>query len=296
MPEQADRPPAVSSPTTERGVESAGVALSARGERRGSPCRAAARPDRHASLRGDGRPVTPALRAPRDRLRRPRPRAVKPRSRAPRCIGYEDLAADLGAVLDALGDRARGARRRLDGCPDGGALHARPPRARSGPGDHHAGLRPRRARSVGAARGLGCAGRRAARRRGGRLHHRLRAVPRRTRALPRHAADRAAPATVGTRASRGGGRRPPVPYRARAPSSGSPSWRRSPCRRSWWAAATSPTPSIHSPSPSATRRRFPARGCWWRSADRSPLAWQGGQVSRVLAALAEEAFAADERT
>ena len=51
----------------------------------------------------------------RDRLRRPRPRPLDPGARAPAAYGYERLARDLEAVLDALEHRPRRARRRLDG-------------------------------------------------------------------------------------------------------------------------------------------------------------------------------------
>ena len=59
--------------------------------------------------------------------------------------GYEQLADDLAAVLDALELRARGARRRLDGRAHGAALRADAPERVAGARADHAGVRPRRA-------------------------------------------------------------------------------------------------------------------------------------------------------
>ena len=78
-----------------------------------------------------------ALRASRARLRRPRPRRA-PRPAADGDYGYEHLAGDLGAVLDARRRRAGGAGGRLDGRPHGGPLRARAARAGRRAGADHA--------------------------------------------------------------------------------------------------------------------------------------------------------------
>ena len=68
-------------------------------------------------------------------------------------------------------------------------------------------------------------------------------------------------------------------------------------RPSWSPAATSPIPSIRSPSASATPTAIPGARLLVEEPGRSPLAWQGGQLSRVLAELARHAaFATDVRT
>ena len=98
-------------PTT---IDSARSHPRRRRHRRRNPGRPAARPHRDPPLRRHGVQVAGALRAPRGRLRRPRPRRVRAGA-APDAYGYDALADDLEAVLDELGDRARGARRRVDG-------------------------------------------------------------------------------------------------------------------------------------------------------------------------------------
>ena len=54
-------------------------------------------------------------------------------------------------------------------------------------------------------------------------------------------------------------------------------------------AATTPTRAIRTPSASATRARSRAPSCVSEEPGASPLAWQGGQLSKVIAALAERA-------
>ena len=61
-------------------------------------------------------------------------------------------------------------------------------------------------------------------------------------------------------------------------------------------AATRPTPAIRSRWANATRRRSPARGSLVEDAGpppRSPIAWQGGQLSKALAELAAAALTAE---
>ena len=57
-------------------------------------------------------------------------------------------------------------------------------------------------------------------------------------------------------------------------------------RRSSSPAATRPTPVIPSASASAAPRRSPTRGCATEEPGKSPLAWQGGQLSKLIADLA----------
>ncbi len=154
----------------------------------------------------------------------------------------------------------------------------------------HARLRPGArtrdaagARALGRARARGCA----------RGASRASSPPTTSHAVPealaRDGRDGPAPAPVRARAPRRGRRRARsraalAPVRRHRRSSA-----RSRRRRSSSAAATRPTRAIRSRSASATRARSPGRSCSSRTPGpppRSPIAWQGGQLSRALAALA----------
>ena len=86
---------------------------------------------------------------------------------------------------------------------------------------------------------------------------------------------------------------PPSPTRlkrcrARRRSRTWASSRASRCRRSWSPAATSPTRATRSRSASATPRGSPARDSCEEEPARSPIAWQGGQLSKLIAATAAD--------
>ena len=90
-----------------------GVLLSGEdaGEQALAADRAAARSHSHPAVCRDGLAPAGALRVPGDRLRRPWPRAIRPApggggvraAGGEAAYGFERLARDLGAVLDALG-------------------------------------------------------------------------------------------------------------------------------------------------------------------------------------------------
>ena len=224
----------------------------------------ASSPTTHAATAPPRRPRSPGvrLRAP---LRRPRRGPGRVRARPGR------------------------ARRRLDGRPHDPAPGARGPRARRGARGDHAGLRARRARRRGPARAVGRAGRCAARRRGGGLRGRLRHRGG-ARGLAGHDRHRAAPAPGPARASRRGRRcaargaalapvrRPPRPGVGGVPGGRRGQPRRGRPRPSRWPSAR-PTPTC------SRRRRLVVE-----EEGRSPLAWQGGQLSKVIAELAAEAW------
>ena len=247
-----------------------------RGRRRGDPGRAAPRPDRDAPLRRDGLARAGALRAPRDRLRRARPRRLGPGAE-PDAYSYDDLAADLLAVLDARGlDRAvlagasMGAHTALRLALD--AARARSPGSSSitpayDPGDHRdaASLRRWDALSDGLREG-GVEGFVAAY-----------GEPAGGPALARDAAD-ASCASAWPRTSTP--RRSPTRC-ASVPRSrpferprGARGDRRA--RRSSSPTATSRTRAIRSRVGEAYAQRSPARGWSSRSRGQSPIAWQGG--------------------
>ena len=123
--------------------------------------------------------------------------------------GYERLARDLQAVLDALEHRARGPGRRLDGRAHGRCASRCAPRARRGAGADHARLRPRRAHARTRRRSPAGTRSREGLREGGveGFVARVRLLARcPTRGATTVEAGRA-PAAVRARASRGGGRR-----------------------------------------------------------------------------------------
>ena len=96
-------------------VERDGVDAGRRGGRRGRPRRAAARADRDAPLRRHGLARARARRAPRGRATTRAGHGRSSPAPTPDDYGYETLAADLLARARRPRDRARGARRRLDG-------------------------------------------------------------------------------------------------------------------------------------------------------------------------------------
>ena len=199
--------------------------------------------------------------------------------------GYDELADDLLAVLDDRGiDRAV-----LAGASMGAhtLVRLRAASIRSAPRRWWSSRRPSTRTARAGLRALGRAVARAARGWGGGLPRGLRRAAR-AGVVPRHGQDGAAPAAVGARAPRGGGRRARARCRARGRSSRGTTSRGSICRSSWWRAATRPTPSTRTRSASATRRRSRARGCVSEEPGKSPLAWQGGQLSRVIAETAAQ--------
>ena len=266
-------------------VEAGGVTLAGEESGEGTPGRPAARADRDAPLRRDGLARARARRAPRRRLRRARPRRQRRPRRARTPTATTRWPGDLLAVLDDRGiDRAllagasMGAHTLVRFALDHGdrvAGHRR----------RHAGLRPRRHAGRGA-RGSP-AGTRSPTglREGGvegfveaygtpkspeRWHDTIFKVLRQRLAAHEHPealadALRAVPRS-----------RPFEDWsRARGARRSRPSSSR---------AATRPTPSTRTRSASATPRRSRARSCAPRSRD-SPLAWQGSQLSAVIAEL-----------
>ena len=189
-------------------------------------------------------------------------------------------------------DRAGGARRRLDGRPHracGFALDH--PERVAGLVHRHPGVRPRGRTATAGSTRWDALGRGPAHRRRRRLRRGLRRP-------------------AGARAVEGDDRHGPAPAagRPRAPRRASPtrcsavprsrpfeSWDelgRDRRARPWsWPAATRPTPSTRTRSASATPRRSPARSCAREEPGSSPLAWQGGQLSKVISELAERAGA-----
>ena len=180
-------------------------------------------------------------------------------------------------------DRPRRARRRVDGRPHGAEGRARAPGAGGGPGRHNARVRPGRRTSTRRRWRAGTRSATACARAGWRAsspptasrradpawretlltvlrqrlaaHEHPEAVADALRAVPRSrpfARDR------GPRGDR------------RADASSSPT-------------ATSPTRAIRSPSGRPTPRRSRARGWSSRTPGSSPIAWQGGQLSAVIA-------------
>ena len=256
-----------------------------RGGRRGRPRRAAARADRDAPLRRDGLARARARRPSGGELRRARPRPLVARA-APGDYGYEALAADLLAVLDDRGIETAV----LAGASMGAHTIVR---LALDHGDRVAGLvliTPAYTPEGGDSdleRWDALAGRAAERRRGG-----LRRGLRRSPACPRHGARRSrrccASASPPTSI--------PMPWptrctrcRARGRSrtgASSPSWR---CRRWSSRAATRPIPGHPYAVGERYAREIPDAELLSEEPGSSPLAWQGGQLSKVIAALAERA-------
>ena len=79
--------------------------------------------------------------------------------------------------------------------------------------------------------------------------------------------------------------------RARARSRRGTSSPSSTCRRSWSPAATRPIPATRSRPASATRTAIPGAELRSEEPGSSPLAWQGGQFSKVIAELASRVAA-----
>ena len=126
----------------------------------------------------------------------------------------------------------------------------------------------------------------AGRRRG--VHGGLRGGPRggsrldRDRPADHPGADGAPPPPRG--ASRGRCGRFPGRSRSRA----SRSWRRSTCPPWWWRATTRPIPGIRTRSPRPGPSGCPRARLVSEEPGKSPLAWQGGRLSRVIADFLEE--------
>ena len=105
------------------------------------------------------------------------------------------------------------------------------------------------------------------------------------RALPRGRAAGHPPADGAPPPPRRRRRRRCAWSRARRPSTGSSRSRSSTCRCWWSAAATSPTPATRSRSPRSTRAGCRAARLVVEEPGKSPLAWQGAQLSRAIAEL-----------
>ena len=209
---------------------------------------------------------------------------------SPDAYGYEDARGRPARGARRPRHRPRAARRRLDGRAHARALRARPrrPRRRASSSSRRPSTRTtRRTRSGGSPAGTrsrrGCAraGWRASSRptaprsrpsagtrrssrccaSGSSAHEHPEALADALRAVPALAPVRG---LVGARGAR------------RSPRSSSP-------------AATRPTPSTRTRSASATPRRSRARSCARRSPGSSPMAWQGSQLSAVIAELGARA-------
>ena len=246
-------------------VERDGVALAGDDARRGHARRPAARADRDPPLRRHGLAGARARRPPR--------RAYDARGHGTllagaRAGGLRLRGARRGPARRARRprDRPRGARRRVDGRPHAPALRARPPRARrrrcasprppSTPGD----ASPSASRA-GTRSPTGCApaGSRASSRPTASRRCRRRGATPCSRVLHQR---------LGPRPPGGGRRRAAAPCRARAPFEAWEELAELDVPPSSWRAATRPTPSTRTRSPSATPRRSPAPSCVVRGAGR----------------------------
>ena len=177
--------------------------------------------------------------------------------------GYEHLAADLEAVLDALGI----ARAVLAGASMGAhtalRLALRRPERVAALGLITPSFDPARPRTPAEFDGLGRTG-------AGAATGRSRGVPRGlrpgcgARGLARDGGEGSAPAPVGTRAPAGGRRRPRSRAQIASLRGLGRARRDSHTRRSWWPVATRRIRAIRWPWANATRRRSRARGWWWR--------------------------------
>ena len=276
--DHASRLPSVAEFTVERD----GVTLAGEEAGEGIPVVAAARADRDAPLRRDGLPRARARRAPRGRLRRARPRRAR-RRRRPVAYGYETLAADLLARARRPRDRPRGAGRRLDG----GAHARRASRsttATASPGSCSS-RRPSRPRATTTGpRALGRAGGRAAERRRRGLR----------RGLRRAAACPSAGARRSIKVLR---QRLSAHEHPEAVADALDAVPRSRAFEAWDELAELDAADDRRRQPRRGRPRPPVRGrralreaipgAELRSEEpgSSPLAWQGGQLSKVIAEL-----------
>ena len=138
----------------------------------------------------------------------------------------------------------------------------------------------------GGAHRLGPPRRRPRKRRGRGLPRRLRPRPR-SRVARGAAADRArAPPPPPTpRSRRAGAARGTALTAVRGPRR---SWSSSTCPPSWSPAMTRPIPVIPTRSPRPGRERLPRARLISEDAGASPLAWQGGKLSREIAGFCRE--------
>ena len=102
------------------------------------------------------------------------------------------------------------------------------------------------------------------------------------------------PAPVAARASRGGGRRAAGGAALAAVRRGRTSWPRSRCRWPSWRARDEADPGHPRRWGRPTRRRSPGARLVLDEPGRSPIAWQGSQLSKVIAEVAAESTR-DER-
>ena len=132
----------------------------------------------------------------------------------------------------------------------------------------------------------GTARRRARPRRRRRVRRGVRRRQPRSEVARRGPAARPPAARAPPRRARGGGG--PASTTSRWPFDGIEAWRRSPCPRSSSRATTTRTPAIRTRWPRSGRSASRTRGWSARPRGESPLAWQGGRLSREIAAFAEE--------
>ena len=224
-----------------------------------------------------------------DRLRRARPRPLRSGPGARRLRLRATCVADLVGVLDERGIDRRRAGRRLDGRAHDPAARARAPRARRRPGAHHALLRPGRVRRRRRARALGLARRGPAHRRGRGLRRGLRR-PGRARGLAR---DDAAGHPPAARRATSTPRRSPTrcsPCRARGRSARSTTSGRSRVPTVVVADRDEADPGHPLAVGEAYAEAIPGARLVVEEEGKSPIAWQGGQLSKVIAELSDEVF------